>query len=255
MRGYEELAKLNVFSLSDVELLTGNEKTAYSMLARLMAKGLVRKIRNGMYSCVNLATGGISASKYQIACAISSSAYISHHTAFEYYGLANQVFYEMYVASESRFRDFEFEGLSYKHIASKTRQGVIKPRNTEGIRVTDLERTVVDSIKDFEKIGGFEELLQCLSAIHYLDEKKVITYLDMYNIKALYQKTGFLLARFREEMLLSPEFIEYCKGKVGKSTNYLLKEAKSGGVYNSEWKLVVPEDLFDIIGQGGGELV
>ena len=77
----------------------------------------------------------------------------------------------------------------------------------------------------------------------------------MYNIKALYQKTGFLLARFREEMLLSPEFIEYCKSKVGKSTNYLLKEAKSGGVYNSEWKLVVPEDLFDIIGQGGGELV
>ena len=127
MRGYNELTKYSVFSFSHVTSLAGNEKTAYSMLARLVSKGLVKKIRNNMYSCVNPATGGVLASRYQIACASSSSAYISHHTAFEFYGLANQVFYEMYVASESRFRDFEFEGISYKCIASKMSTGVIKP--------------------------------------------------------------------------------------------------------------------------------
>jgi predicted transcriptional regulator of viral defense system len=253
--GYNELAKMSVFSISDVENITKNKKTAYSLLYRLMKQGLVKKIRNNVYSCVNPATGEVIASRYHIACASSSSAYISHHTAFEYYGLANQVYYEVYVSSDTRFRDFEFEGVSYKCIASKMNDGVIDPKNSEGIRVTDLERTVVDSIKDFEKIGGFEELLNCISAIHFLNEEKLRAYLDFYDIQVLYQKTGFLLEQYTHEMQLSHAFISYCKSKIGKSTRYLINEEMNDGTYNGEWKLVVPGGLFDITEQDGGELV
>lgn len=255
MKGYQELAKLRIFSLAEVENIAGNKKTAYSMLARLKDKGLVKKIRNNVYSCINPATGEVMASKYQIACAGSSSAYISHHTAFEYYGLANQVYYEVYVSSDIRFRDFEFAGIKYKRIASKMNKGVIEPRNTEGIRVTDLERTVVDSIKDFEKIGGFEELMNCLSAVHYLDEEKLKVYLDAYDIQAHYQKTGFILEHYMNEMQISSGFLEYCKRKTGKSTRYLLRESMYDGIYNSEWKLVIPEEIFYITEQGDGDLV
>ena len=255
MIGYTELAKLSTFSLSDVEKLAGNKKTAYSLLYRLMKKGLVKKVKSNVYTCVNAATGEVIASKYQIACAINDTAYISHHTAFEYHGATNQVFYEVYVASETRFGGVEFENVNYKYIASKLKDGVITPKNTEGIRVTDLERTVVDSIKDFEKIGGLEELLNCLSLIHYLNTEKLMAYLDAYNIQALYQKTGFILEHYMSEMQLPQAFINYCKSKTGKSTRYLTKESVNAGVYNSEWRLVVPDGLFDITEQGGGELV
>lgn len=255
MTGYNELAKLNAFSLLDAEKRAGNKKTAYSLFARLTKKGLVKKIRNNIYSCVNPATGQVIASKYQIACASSNSAYISHHTAFEYYGVANQVYYEVYISSDNRFKDFEFEGISYTYVASKMSKGVIEPKNSERIRVTDLERTVVDSIKDFEKIGGFEELLNCLSVIHYLNEEKLLVYLDLYNIQVLYQKTGFLLEHYMNEMQLSKGFIEYCIYKTGNSTRYLLKETIYGCTYNSKWKLMVPEGLYDIAEQGGGDLV
>lgn len=254
MKGYKELAKLRIFSLAEVENMAGNKKTAYSMLARLMDKGLVKKIRNNVYSCVNPATGEVMVSKYQIACANRNSAYISHHTAFEYYGLANQVYYEVYVSSDIRFRDFEFEGIKYKRIASKLNKGVVQPRNSEGIRVTDLERTVVDSIKDFEKIGGFEELINCLSTVNYLDEEKLKAYLNAYDIQALYQKTGFILEQYMNEMQISSEFLEYCKRQTGKSTRYLLRESRYDGIYNSEWKLVIPEEIFYIKEQGDGDL-
>jgi predicted transcriptional regulator of viral defense system len=145
--------------------------------------------------------------------------------------------------------------VDYKYIASKIEDGIVEPKNSEKIRVTDLERTVIDNIKDFEKIGGLEELLNCLLAIHYLNEEKLLAYLDRYNIQALYQKTGFILEHYMHEMQLSESFINYCKNKKGKSTRYLIKEAKNEGVYNREWKLVVPEGLFDILEQGGGELV
>ena len=255
MNGYNELAKLNVFSLDDVEKLTNNRKTGYSLLSRLMKKGLVKKIRNNMYSCVNPANGQVNASRYQIACAITPTAYISHHSAFEFYGLANYVFYEIYISSETKFRDFEFEGITYKYISSKLKSGIIEPKNTENVRITDLERTVIDNIKDFRKIGGFEELLNCLENVNYLDEKKLKKYLESYNIQALYQKTGFLLQNSMQKMQLSKTFILYCKNKIGKSTRYLIKESTEESFYNSKWKLVLPEGLFEITDQGDGELV
>jgi len=255
LKGYIELSKLSVFSLPDVENIIGNKKTSYSLINRLTNKGLVKKVRNNIYSCVNPSTGQVVASRYQIACAISSSAYISHHTAFEYYGLANQVYYEVYVSSRTKFRDFEFEGIRYKYVASKMDDGVITPKNSDGIKVTDLERTVIDSIKDFEKIAGFEELINCLSAVPYLNKEKLIVYLDSYNIQALYQKSGFLLEYYMHEKQLSKSFIDYCKNKKGKSIRYLFKETNKEGTYNRDWRLVVPDGLFNIIEQGCEELV
>jgi len=37
----------------------------------------------------------------------------------------------------------------------------VEAKNTTEVRITDLESTVIDNIQDFNKIGGFEELLSC----------------------------------------------------------------------------------------------
>lgn len=252
---FTELAKHPVFSIDDVRKLVGNVKTAYTQLDRLMKRDLVKKIRKNIYSVVNPTTGQLVATRYQIACAITDTAYISHHSAFEYYGLANQVFYEMYVSSETKFNHFEYAYVTYKYVASRMKEGVVEAKNTTGVRITDLERTVVDSIRDFNKIGGLEELLNCLEGVHYLDEKKLKRYLNIYNTQGLYQRVGYLLAHYRKEMQLSKAFIEYCKGRVGKSRRYLVGEAKGDSLYNSEWKLMVPKRLFGIMDQGGDILV
>jgi len=250
--GYAELSKLNIFSMDEVYDLVGNKKTASSLVLRLSKKGLVKKIRNNLYTCVNLADGSVIASRYHIACGINETSYISHHTAFEYAGMANQVYNEVYVSSKQRFSDFKFEGIHYKYVASNTDLYVIEPKHTIGIRVTALERTVVDSIKDLEKIGGLEELLNCISSIHYLDERMLKTCLDAYNMQFLYQKAGFILDHYKYELQLSNTFIDYCKTKIGKSTRYLTKDSAT---YDNEWKLVIPEGLFEMTEQGGNPLV
>ena len=252
---YNQLAKYPVFTIAEVEHLTGNSNTAYSLMNRLMKKGLMKKVRKNIYSVVNPVTGQIVATRYQIACAITDTAYISHHSAFEYYGLANQVFYEIYVSSESKFNAFEYNHMTYKYVASRMQEGIVEAKNTTGVRITDLERTVIDSIRDFNKIGGLEELLNCLEGIHFLDEKKVLRYLEIYNTQGLYQRVGYLLQHYQKEMQLSNDFIDSCKEKIGKSRRYLLNEESQKNIYNSEWKLMIPEDLFDITEQGGELLV
>jgi len=247
---FMELAKYPVFTIKDVKQLVGNEKTAYSQINRLMKKGRVKKIRKNIYSIVNPASGQLVATRYQIACAITESAYISHHSAFEYYGLANQVFYEVYVSSEKKFNHFAYDHVTYKYVASRMEEGVVVAKNTTGVRITDLERTVVDSIRDFNKIGGFEELLNCLEGVLYLDENKLVRYLHVYDTQGLYQRVGYLLNHYRQEMQLSEEFIKHCKDRIGKSRQYLISEAKDHSFYNSEWGLMVPEGLFALTNQG-----
>lgn len=255
MNVYNQLVKYPVFTINEVEKLAGNTKTAYSQLDRLMKKGLIKKVRKNIYSAVNPVTSQIVATRYQIACAVTDTAYISHHSAFEYYGLVNQVFYEVYVSSETKFNTFEYDHVTYKYVASRMQEGIVEAKNTTGVRITDLERTVIDSIRDYNKIGGFEELLNCLEGIHYLDEAKLLRYLVVYNTQGLYQRGGYILQQYQKEMQLSYAFFDYCKEKIVKSRRYLLNDSNEGSTYNSEWKLMVPEGLFEIAEQGGDILV
>lgn len=86
--------------------------------------------------------------------------------------------------------NFSFEDQNYVFIQNKYNFGIDERKH---VRVTDLERTVLDSIKDFEKIAGFEELIQCISLVMYLSEEKMLAYLEQYGNQFLYQKAGFIL--------------------------------------------------------------
>jgi len=88
--------------------------------------------------------------------------------------------------------------------------------------------------------------MNCLEGIHYLEENKLKSYLEVYETQVLYQKAGYLLEHFKDQMQLSDDFINFCKKKIEKSTRYLIKESNSETCYNSTWKLVVPESLFEI---------
>lgn len=237
----KEIAKYPVFTVETVEKLTGNTKTAYSTLGRYSKKGYIKKIRNNIYSPVDLTTGEIIANRYQIACATSKDAYISHHSALEYYGLTNQVMNEVYVTSNKRFNSFEFEGIRYKYIAPKIDEGVKKAVNTFGIRLTDLERTVLDSINDVNKITGIDELKMVLDNIDYLNEETLKQYLKQYSAKPLYQKVGYLLGLHQNKLQLSDCFFEFCKTKMNKSITYLVNESVYEYKYQSKWRLMVPK--------------
>ncbi len=255
MKDFEKLLQLGIFSSEDVISLTGNRETAHSKIYRFSQKGYIKSIKRNLYAAISLESRQTIVNKFQIGCSLTKSAYVSHYSAFEYFGLTNQVFNEVYVSSKERFNNFEFEGILYKFVHSKFNDGVLEPQNYSGVRVTDIERTVLDGIKDFEKIGGLEELLRCLGMITYLDSEKLEKYLDIYNIQMLYQKTGYILEYYKDSLKLRDSFFEFCKTNIGKSTRYLFKGTKSDdSLYNRKWKLVVPKNLTNIFDQGGSEL-
>ena len=156
-----------------------------------------------------------------------------------------QVYYDVYVASETSFREFDFDGYTYRYIASKDMEGVETPALSGGIRITNLERTLVDSVKDMEKIAGIEEVLQDICSMKRMQEKRVLKYLELISNQFLYHKVWFLLSAHKEQLGLSDEFFDACKSQIGKSKRYLTKDMFEGH-YDDEWKLVIPENIHNL---------
>lgn len=242
MNLYFELLKQPIFNMDVVNAFYNNVDSARSAVKRLMKEGMVAKIRNNMYTCISGETGAPVANRFQIASHITPTSYVSHHTAMEYYGVTDQVYYEVYVSSETSFREFMFDGYTYRYIASKSAEGIEKPPYSGGIAVTNLERTIVDCIKDMDKISGIEEVVQNVESVNRMQEKRLLKYLEIYQNQFLYQKTGYLLWRNKEQTGLSDSFFEKCRSEIGKSKRYLTRD-QNDGRYDNTWKLVVPKDL------------
>lgn len=251
MKYLERLIELGCFSRQDVVALTGNEQAAHSLLHDHLRAGYIERIRRDLYTAISFETKQPVANRYTIATRIADDACVSFHSAFEYYGYANQVFYEVYVTTKSRFTSFSFDGLSYSRVSPRIDSGVIST-NT-GIRITDLERTVIDSIYAFEKIGGLEELLRCLGLIPTLKAEKLKLYLDVYGLANLYQKAGYILKQFSEQLGLSKPFFDYCQSKIPSVKKYLYSQKDNLSrqfILHNEWKLYAPENLHSIIRKG-----
>ena len=242
MNLYYELLQYPVFSMKEVNALYSSERTARVALGKLLKENMVLKIRNGLYTCVSGENGGPVANRFQVASAITPSSYVSHHTAFEYYGIVDQVFYEVYVGSETRFHDFEFDGYTYHFVKEQMKDGIVSPEFSGGVRITDKERTIADSIKDLNLIAGLEEVLSCVVSVNSIDEKKMLSYLAGYNSAFLYQKIGFIFSEYQTELGISENFIKICKDRSGNSKRYLTNGISEPG-YSSEWKLVYPKNI------------
>lgn len=245
-----KLHKMKLFSLQDVSQLTSNENTAKSLLAAGIKNRTICRVKMNLYAVTDLATLRCAANKYEIASHISDSAYVAYHSAMEYHGHGHQLFNEVSVITSYAFRAFEFEGLTYVRRQPTISEGVMTPLMNSMVRVTDLERTIVDCIDRMKYAGGLEELFNNLSSISYVDEGKLLGYLLAYQKASLYQKTGLLLSMFKTQMRLSSGFFRQCKAHIGKSTRYLTDTIENS-IYDADWHLCVPKNLINLKEEGG----
>lgn len=249
MKYEQAFAKLGCFTRKDVCRLTGNDAAAHSLLYDYTKNGLIYRIRRNLYVAVDSSTGlPIAADRFLIASHISDDSYVTHHSAFEYYGCYNQVYNWIFTSGEHYYKPFIFDFTEYHYHVPHIYEGIIHEQN--GVNVTDLERTVLDSISDFEKISGLEELLKCMELVPPLDEEKLLKYLPLYHRPFLYQKTGFLLEKFKDQFHLSAEFFERCQKHCSSSKRYLERTASAYFLsYDPKWKLYAP-DLDKITAKG-----
>ena len=246
MKHYEDIVAHGCFSRDELIELVEKPSTANNIIYAYQKKGLIEKIKRDYYAVISLETKQPVLSRYQIGAYMFSDAYLTHHSAFEVYGCGSQVFYECFVATEKRFTDFEYNGVMYRRVPKRSDADVISYGN---IRVTSKEQTVVDSIRDYEKIAGFEEVIRCLLLIPGLNENKMLDCLDKNNNGFLYQKCGYIFEELNNEFNFSSTFFDECEKRASGAKRYLLKDSTEN-VYQERWKLYTPSSINSLINKG-----
>ena len=83
----------------------------------------------------------------------------------------------------------------------------------------------------------------------------MLVYMEAYNNQFLHQKAGYILSLF-PDMKISPIFFEQCKKRIQKSVRYLYEDLRTEkSSFIREWKLYVPENIKDLLREGGESLV
>ena len=232
---YEKMREMGCFSLQDVIDMVGEQTAVKYLVNDYQRKGYIDRIHRNLYAVMDRETGRPMLTRYQIASRLFPDAYVALYSAFEAWGYTPQDCGEVYVATESRFTDFRYDGIFYRQVKRREADLV----QVGGALVTSLEQTVVDSIHNCEKVAGLERIVECIMRLPRLDVDKLLGCLERYGKGFLYQKCGYVLEQLQEHVKLPEEFYRECRERCPSTVRYM---GKGTGelVYCKGWGIYAP---------------
>ena len=246
----EELAK-HLSSHGEV-----GERAQEALLAYHQRTGRVVRVRRGLYAVIPAGadTDSYPLDPFLVAAKLTPDAILSHHTALEFHGRAYTV-REHFFYSASRplgpltFRSHVFLGTRFPQAlrhAGKESFGVwITERAGMDIRVTSLERTLVDVLDRPHLSGSWEEIWRSLESVEFFDLDKVLAYALLLGNSTTAAKVGFFLEQHRAALMVEDHYLKVLRDLRPRQPHYLDRGKRKSGHLVSEWNLVVPREVFE----------
>jgi len=227
-----------------------NPNTLKTVLQYHLAKKHVARIRRGYYLVTNdyLPGSHIEGDYLLIAGRMTDDAVISYHTAMEFHSLAYSVSSLVYFNSSQRIGRLVSDYGQYQQVDHPI---ALKPdsvffetklhdRMGMDIRVTTIERTLVDCLQRPELSGGWEEIWRSFESINFLDIQRVINYAVKLGNATTIAKVGFFLEQHQEQFDVKDEHLNQLAHYKPKSRHYM-EQSHKGPVKNLQrWNLIVP---------------
>jgi len=243
-----------IFSLHDVERITGlKPKSARNFVAQLVNRGVATRLKPGLFILVPFELGHereYSGNPYVVAREIAGGEkyFISHASAMDLHGMVTQPQLVVYTSTTKLTRprtilgtEFRFVQTKLQHFFGLTDHWVDK---TEKVRLSDLERTVIDGLKHPEYCGGFSEVARGFwMRRENFQPKRLVDYALKLGVGAVIRRLGFLLETCEVQ---APGEIERLRNNITATYHVLDPVLPPGGKFSSRWRLrlnVSPEEI------------
>jgi predicted transcriptional regulator of viral defense system len=247
-------AHKGIFSIEDAQAITGwsYERTA-DIVRKLSRKRWLVRLVPGKYLIIPLEAGleGFPmADRYVIAREVLGSVpyYMSHYSAMELHQMTTHPVNTVFVTVRRRRRGRVIAGVDYRFVYASPRSfwGWEETWATpqEQVRVSDLEKTLLDGAARPHLCGGTGELGRGLWLRRDdLDERRLVEYAKRLDRKAASRRLGFLLETYR---LGRPETVDTLRSFGKGGYDPLDPTLPDEGPHDPEWRLrinVDPEEL------------
>jgi predicted transcriptional regulator of viral defense system len=193
-----------VFRLEDVRDITGlSETSARSFVRKLVDRGVASRLKPALYVLVPFELGRerqYPGNPLVVAREImhGEDYYLSHATAMEIHGMTTQPQLVVMVSTPACRRsvtalsgEFRFVRCQRRHLFGLTEHWVTKQ---EKVHVSDLERTIIDGLKQPEHCGGLTEVAKGLWMRRQdMNVDGLVQYAKRIGVGAVVRRLGFLL--------------------------------------------------------------
>lgn len=249
-----------VFTVSEFAAWRSSRKAggraAEALLAYHVRHGRLVRIRKGLYAVVppGFAAATLPVDPFLVAGKLTTDAVLAFHTALEFHGRAHSPWREFYCLTSSAARPIVFRGMRFQPVhpraALQSRHGELSnvhPMDRMGtsVRVTSLERTMVD-VLDRPRFGGdWEEIWRSLESVEFFDLDAVVNYALLLDNATTVAKVGFFLEQHGERLMVEDRHLEplrKCKPRV---PHYLSRRNRRSGKLVAGWNLVVPSEVLE----------
>jgi predicted transcriptional regulator of viral defense system len=209
-------------------------------------------IRKYLYAVKPIFSKEVFVDPYLIASKATPDAVLAYHTALELHGIAYSTFSELTVISSRTSPSFTYEGIRFRAIkksqefldADNSTYGIeIIQRNGMNLKVTSLERTLVDILDRPDLSGGWEEISRSLENITRIDIRKIVEYTLLLKNSTTSAKVGFFLEQLPAHLSLDKNHLKNLLPHIPKQAHYLNRDERKGGKYFEKWRLIVPESI------------
>src|ERR1017187_10388571 len=192
------------FTLADAVEITGlGSALASSLLYKAANRGLVSRLKRGVWVLVPPEMGSATeyaGNPYLVAQRLVGDApnFISHASAMEIHRMVTQPQFLVFASSTKRVpsrtlngTEFRFVLIKPDHFFGTTRYWVTKQ---ESVDISDLERTVIDGLRQPEYCGGVTEVAKGLWMRHQdMQSAKLVDYALRLGTGAVLRRLGYLL--------------------------------------------------------------
>ncbi len=226
-------------------------RTADSLLTRQVAAGSLLHVRRGLYAVVPPGTRveECRPDPYLLASKLSADATVSHHAALQFRGKAYSVWHRFAVTTLAHVRPFSSQGSEFivvkppKAVRERSDLGggiVSEPYAGGTVRVTTLERTLVDVLDQPALCGGWEELWRSLEMVEFFDLDAVVEYALLLRSALTAARVGLFLEQHQEQLFVEDRHLEALGETAPKQPRYLDTTREPGRLVQ-RWNLIVPE--------------
>jgi predicted transcriptional regulator of viral defense system len=257
-----------VFHVKEAEKILGNSLRARRVVSRLVHQGIATRLKPGLFRLVPFELGferEYLGNPYVVAREIALSTrvrrlkkppesyYLSHGSAFALHQMTTQPQLIVYTSTPRLIRSRTIQGTEFKFVRCKAPHlfGIEETwvDKNEKVRVSDLERTLLDGLKQPSYCGGITEVAKGLSMKRsVIKPDKLVEYALKLDVGSVTRRLGFLMELYQ---LGSDERLERLKLKLTATYHLLDPDVPAGGRYQSKWKLrlnVSEEELLAVRG-------
>ncbi|MGD2086500.1 MAG: hypothetical protein PVH61_09985 [Candidatus Aminicenantes bacterium] len=169
-----------------------------------------------------------------------------YHTAFEIHGLSRYgMSFVIYIHGRVS-QDLSVLGnVQIKSVKLRSPGTGIMSYNRAGqnIRLTDVERTIIDCVHRPKYTVGWENVLYGLKKVEQLDGERILEFLKEFRTPSLNAKMGVILEHFQEKWKIERTLLNniklYCPST---PVRFFRNEP---GKFNKQWNIYVPEGMFE----------